>query len=82
MTEVVRLLESLVAETHKSEADILTLAMQAGLRQLWREHVLGRYLCEDLTREQAVEAVGEHWVQMAESEHDAMVEDLAWTLAD
>ena len=37
-------LETLMRQTHKSEAEVLTLAFQTGLRQLWREHILGRYL--------------------------------------
>ncbi|MCD6334969.1 MAG: hypothetical protein J7M27_06515 [Candidatus Latescibacteria bacterium] len=31
-------------ETHKSEAEMMTLAFQTGLRQLWRERALGGYL--------------------------------------
>ena len=29
--------ERLVRETHKSEAELMTLAFRAGVRQLWRE---------------------------------------------
>ncbi|RKY67793.1 MAG: hypothetical protein DRP97_07000 [Candidatus Latescibacterota bacterium] len=36
--------ETLVRETHKSEAEMMTLAFQTGLRQLWRERALGGYL--------------------------------------
>ena len=32
--------ETLVRETHKSEAEMMTLAFQTGLRQLWRERYL------------------------------------------
>jgi hypothetical protein len=44
---VMTYLETLVRQTHKSEAEMLTLAFQTGLRQLWREHNLGRYLRGD-----------------------------------
>jgi hypothetical protein len=80
MSEFSRLLEALVVETQKSEADILCLALQTGMRQLWREHVVGRYLCGELPREEAVRMVGQHWVDLAERQHDALAEDLAWAL--
>ena len=80
MSESSHLLETLVLETQKSESEVLALALQAGLRQLWRERVLSRYLCEEITREQAVASVGRHWVELAESQHDALAEDLAWAL--
>jgi hypothetical protein len=42
-SSVMTYLETLVRQTHKSEAEILTLAFQTGLRQLWREHFFGLY---------------------------------------
>lgn len=80
MSEFSHLLETLAAETQKSEAEVLALALQTGMRQLWREHVISRYLCEEITREQAVTAVGNAWVELAEQQHDALAEDLAWAL--
>jgi len=73
-------LETLVRQTHKSEAEVLTKAFQTGLRQLWREHILGRYLRREISREEAVDAVGLAWVELAERQHAAMLEDLAWAL--
>jgi hypothetical protein len=73
-------LETLMRQTHKSEAEVLTLAFQTGLRQLWREHILGRYLRREIWREEAVDAVGLPWVELAERQHTAMLEDLAWAL--
>jgi len=43
MESAVAYLEALTRETHKSEAEVMTMAFQAGLRQLWREYILGRY---------------------------------------
>lgn len=80
MTNIWTYLETLVRETRKSEAEVLALAFQAGLRQLWREHILGRYLRKELTRDEAIDAVGIHWVEMAERQHKAMMEDLAWAM--
>lgn len=80
ITNVLTYLEILVRETHKSEAEVLALAFQAGSRQLWREHSLGRYLRKEITRDEAIDAVGIYWVEMAERQHKAMMEDLAWAM--
>ena len=69
-------------QTHKSEAEVLTLAFQTGLRQLWREYILGRYLRGEIPREEAVDATGLPWVELAERQHEAMLEDLKWALGD
>ena len=73
-------LETLMRQTHKSEAEVLTFAFQTGLRQLWREHILGLYLRGGISREEAVDAVGLLWVELAGRQHAAMLEDLAWAL--
>ena len=73
-------LEALVSQTRKSEAEVMGLALQTGLRQLWREHILGRYLRGEITHDEAIEAVGIDWVELAERQHQAMMEDLAWAL--
>jgi hypothetical protein len=78
--DVATYLEILMRQTHKSEAEVLTLAFQTGLRQLWREHILGRYLRREISREEVVDAVGLPWVELAERQHAAMLEDLAWAL--
>ena len=80
MMNVLTYLKALVRETHKPETEVIGLALQTGLRQLWREHVLGRYLRGAITRDEAIEAVGIDWVELAERQHEAMMEDLAWAL--
>ena len=80
MTNALTYLETLMRETRKPEAEVMTLAFQTGLRQLWREHILGRYLRGEIARDKAVEAVGIDWVELAERQHKAMMEDLAWAL--
>jgi hypothetical protein len=80
MTQTTTYLETLVRETRKPEAEVLTLAFQAGLRQLWREHVLSRYLRGETSRDEAVAAVGIDWVELAERQRQAMQEDLSWAL--
>ena len=73
-------LETLVRETHKSETEVMALALQAGLRQLVRELILGRYLRGGVSRGEAIEAVGIDWVELAEKQRDAVMEDLAWAM--
>ena len=80
MTDVLICLETLLRETRKPEAELLTLAFQTGVRQLWRERILGHYLRGEITRDEAVETVGIDWVELAERQHEAMMEDLAWAL--
>jgi len=80
MPETTKYIEELVRETHKPEAEIVALAFQTGLRQLWREQILGRYLRGEINRDKAVNLAGIDYVELAERQHAAMMEDLAWAL--
>jgi hypothetical protein len=82
MPETIKYLEALVRETHKPEAEIVARAFQTGLRQLWREQILGRYLRGDINRDKAIDFAGIDWVELAERQHTAMMEDLAWALGN
>ena len=81
MEDALTYFETLMRETHKPEAELMTLAFQTGLRQLWRERILGRYLRGDITRDEAIGQVGIDWVELAERQNQAMMEELAWALA-
>jgi hypothetical protein len=78
MTTVATYLEQLTRETNKSEAEVMALAIETGLRQLWRDQQLGRYLRGQMTRDEAIESVGADWVDLAERQHQAMREDVEW----
>jgi len=80
MTNSLIYLETLIRETHKPETEVMTLAFQVGLRQLWREHILGRYLRKEITRDEAIKVVGIDLVELAERQHKAIMEDLSWAL--
>jgi hypothetical protein len=80
MSNMATYLEALVRETGKPEAEIMALAIMSGLRQLWREHSLGRFLRGEISRDEAIEAAGIDWVELAERQHAAVLEDLAWAL--
>lgn len=81
MEDALTYFETLMRETHKPEAELMTLAFQTGLRQLWRERILGRYLRGETTRDEAIGQVGIDWVELAERQNQAMMEELAWALA-
>lgn len=80
MTSLSLYLDTLVEEIQKPEAEVMGLALQTGLRQLWRERALGRYLRGEIARAEAIETAGIDWVELAERQHTAMLEDLAWAL--
>lgn len=82
MTSPIAYLETLAREYQKPETEVMTMAFEAGLRQLWREHVLGQYVRGEIPRERAVESVGIDWVELAERQKQAMSEDLAWAMGD
>ncbi|MEZ4613339.1 MAG: hypothetical protein R2838_24390 [Caldilineaceae bacterium] len=75
MTETMIYLEKLVKETNKSEADVMAEAMRTGLRQMWQNWILGRYLRDEIAREEAVDVVGIDLVELAERQRAAMLED-------
>ncbi|HLB48265.1 MAG TPA: hypothetical protein VJL59_14770 [Anaerolineales bacterium] len=80
MTAMLTYLETIARETHKTESEVMTLAIETGVRQLWRDHILGRYLRSEMPRDEAVKAVGIDWVELAERQHKAVMEDMAWAL--
>lgn len=80
MSDVLTYLEWLARETNKTESEVMAMAFETGLRQLWRERILGRYLRGDMSRDEAIRAVGIDWVELAERQREAMMEDLAWAM--
>ena len=78
MSKPLSYLATLVQETHKTEAEVVAMAFEAGLRQLWRERILGLYLRGQIYRDEAIESAGIDWVELADRQHTAMREDLAW----
>jgi hypothetical protein len=73
-------LENLTRETHQAESEVISMAFQTGIKQLWREHILGKYLRGNISRGEAIESVGIDWVELADRQRQAIMEDLAWAL--
>lgn len=80
MPQTSEVLEVLSRESAVSEAEIVARAVDAGLKQLWRDRVLGRYLKGLISREEAIESEGVDWVELAERQRSAMLEDVDWAL--
>jgi hypothetical protein len=80
MENALTFLETLTRETHKQESEVISMAFQTGIKQLRREHILGLYLREKISRDEAVETVGIDWVELADRQHKATMEDLSWAL--
>ena len=73
-------LQTLVRETHKPEEEVIALAFKIGLRHMWRERTLDRFLRGEILRDEAISAVGIDWVELAERQAKAVTEDLEWAL--
>ena len=82
MSSTLSYLENLSRESSMPEAEIMSRAFQVGVRQLWRDHVLGQYLLGEVSREEAIAQAGIDWVELAERQHEAASEDLAWALGE
>lgn len=80
MNSVSGYLTALTKQTHKSESEVMALALEAGLRELWRDHLLGQYLRGEMSRSEAIQAIGIDWVELAERQQKAVAQDLAWGL--
>lgn len=80
MKPILTYLETLAREANKAEAEVIATALETGLRQLWRERALARYLRGQMSRDEAIGIAGIDWVEMTERQRDAMREDMTWAL--
>ena len=80
--DTIKYLQEIILQTQKPEAEIVAQAFRTGVRQMWRERVLGKYLRREIGRDDAIESAGIDWVELAERQHQAMLEDLAWAMED
>ncbi|MCP4695956.1 MAG: hypothetical protein GY862_03765 [Gammaproteobacteria bacterium] len=80
METALNYLEKLTRATHQAEDELMAKAFRLGLRQLWQEYILNRYLRGDISRTQAIEEAGIDWVELAEKQQRAVQEDLQWAL--
>ncbi|HEY3321163.1 MAG TPA: hypothetical protein VGP72_11905 [Planctomycetota bacterium] len=78
MSEILGCLEQLAREMRKTESELMALAFETGMRQLWRQRTLDQYLRGEITREEAVKQAGSDWVDLAERQREAILQDIAW----
>lgn len=79
---VAEVLKTLADESNQSEAQIVSQALESGLKQLWRDRVLAQYLKKLITRQEAIEQVGLDFVELAERQSQAVMEDIQWAMND
>ena len=80
LMDTIEYLQKIILQTQKPEAEVMAQAFKTGVRQMWRERVLGQYLRQQISRDEAIELAGIDWVELAERQHKAMLEDLAWAM--
>ena len=80
MLQMLKYLETISKETHTNEEHIIAKAVEIGIRQMWRERILGKYLKKEISREEAIDIAGIDMVELAERQHKAMMEDLVWAM--
>jgi len=76
--EISERIQEIARERGLSESEVLEQALERGVEDLYRDLVLSRYLQGDLSREEAVDAIGPDVVQRADREVEAMTDDVAW----
>ncbi|MCP4700857.1 MAG: hypothetical protein GY862_28985 [Gammaproteobacteria bacterium] len=82
METALNYLEKLTHATSQAEEELMAKAFRLGLRQLWREYILKRYLGSEISRAQAIDEAGIDWVKLAEKQQQAVQEDLQWALKE
>ncbi|MGC9445412.1 MAG: hypothetical protein ACP5E9_10885 [Candidatus Methanospirareceae archaeon] len=71
----------LLARERGEEAEaIIARAVRLGIEKLKQETILERYLKGEISREDAVKAVGFELVKLAERQRKALLEDIEWGL--
>ncbi|AUX25684.1 uncharacterized protein SOCEGT47_062330 [Sorangium cellulosum] len=78
MQSLATLLHEITVETGESESQALARVIDAGVRALQRERVLAKLVREEISRSEAIAAVGLDWVLMTERQQQAIEEDIAW----
>jgi hypothetical protein len=73
-------LDYLVERSGRNETDVLAQALQAGLRELYREELTSAYLKGEIGREQLIEEMGEARVREIERTKHYIDQDVAWAL--
>ena len=78
MAEFTDQVEELAHERGVPESRILEEALEHGVKEMWVQTVLSKYIEGEIERSEAVELVGLEKVKRAEKEVKAVEEDVEW----
>jgi predicted transcriptional regulator len=78
MAEFTHQVDELAHERGVPESRILEEALEQGVKQMWVQTVLSKYLEGEIERSEAAELVGLEKVKQAEKEVEAVEEDIEW----
>jgi len=70
--------EKLAHEREVSESRILEEAMEQGVKEMWEQSILSKYLRDEINRNDAIDVVGIEKVRRAEKDAKAVEEDVEW----
>jgi len=80
MATVLDKLEQIAKVTHDDVSHLLAKAFEVGVEHLWAQTQLDLYLRGQLSRDEAVKAVGAKLVEKAEQQRTAVLGDVRWGL--
>jgi len=80
MVKTLEKLEFIARQTQQDISSLLGKATEIGIEQLWMQTQLDLYLKGKISREEAMKAVGEKPVRIAERQREAALEDVRWGL--
>ena len=80
MASTLEKLETIARLTNQDVTLLLAKAIELGVERLWAQTIIDLYLKGQISREDAIQAVGLKWVERAEQIRDAVLEDVRWGL--
>jgi Tfp pilus assembly ATPase PilU len=80
MASTLEKLETIARLTNQEVTHLLARAIELGIEQLWVQTIVDLYLKGQISRKEAIQAVGLRWVERAEQIRDAILEDVRWGL--
>jgi predicted transcriptional regulator len=81
-TDVSDRVQEIARYRDSEESYIIQQAVETGVEDLWRDVVISKYIAGDLTREEAIEAVGHDVIRRVDRAKVAIEDDIEWGLGD
>ncbi len=80
MQTVAQEIEKVAKVQKKPEEAVVAEALKIGMAKLWKETIVDQFLQGKMSREEAIQLVGEPLIVLAEKTHQAVLEDVRWGL--